>query len=88
MYLNTGAYIDGQRAASKKALKTALTDNPGSVTFDQTSMVKEGRIGDGSDITGETVPEGVKLAVCGPDPYNNRKWYATVQVGPKGVKLT
>jgi len=82
-YENVGAFVAGRRPASKAALKAALKDAPGTVTFDSTSA-----FGGGQTYTPDTIPAGVTLSVCGPDPYRSRKFYASVAIGPKGVKIT
>jgi hypothetical protein len=76
-YENVGARVNGERPKSKKALKEAVRDNPGSVTFDPTSLfttaLEDFRADRGNDW------HGVILTVTGPDPYTSRKWYATVK---------
>lgn len=78
-FVNVGAYVNGVRPASKKALKDAvkaLEANQGFVSFDPTAAfggrvwIKANLADIGTD----------KLSVAGPDPYTNRKWYATVEV--------
>jgi hypothetical protein len=71
------AFINvGQRGATtKKALREAVAANPESVMLYGTSPL-------GPQFEGETAadcPEGVKLAVVGPDPYTRRNWYATIE---------
>lgn len=73
-FVNTGAYVDGKRPATKAALKRALAENPAGVEFDGTSPMGPQY----SDLSGVNVPEGVSLSVVGPDPYSRRNWYATV----------
>lgn len=74
--VNVGARgtTTGVRIATKKALKAALSDFEGAVTFDGTSPMGPQFYG-----TGEALEAGVKLAVVGPDPFTNRSWYATVE---------
>jgi hypothetical protein len=72
-YINVGARVNGARPASKKALREALKDNPGSVTFDGTSPFGEQFSG-----TVRSIPADATLSVVGPDPYTSRKWYASV----------
>lgn len=79
-YLNTGAYVEGERAPSKKALREAVKAHPESVRFDLTSQFD----GQG-DWTPEDVGPGVTLSVVGPDPYTSRRWYASVTRDAKGV---
>jgi hypothetical protein len=81
-YVNVGAFIDGRRAPSKKALKIALADAPERVHFDTTSA-----LGPSAEYTGLTVPEGVSLQVVGPDPYADRRFYATVKINSRTGKV-
>jgi hypothetical protein len=84
-YINTGAYIGTARAASKAALIRAMRADPTGVRFDRTAAVlDEG----GAELSGAEIPAGVRLSVVGPDPYNNRKWYATVELTARGVRVT
>ena len=73
-YANCGAFINGRRPASKKALKEALRDAPATVEFDGTSGM-----GPQCPATPDAIPAGLKLQVTGPDPYTKRVWYATVE---------
>jgi hypothetical protein len=88
-YVNVGAFINGKRCPSKKALREAMIKEPRAVTFDSTAAFEahpdflvEGVM------RGDLVKSGMRLAVVGPDPYNNRKWYATVERTAKGVKVS
>ncbi len=72
-YINVGATISGQRPKSKKALREALRDAPGTVEFDGTSPLGPQFSGGVADI-----PDGATLSVCGPDPYRKRDWWANV----------
>lgn len=85
-YVNTGAMVNGRRPATKKALRDALTADPGLVQFDSTSMMGP-RAG---DIISATVADiGTdKMSVVGPDPYTKRNWYATVEVANGKVKVS
>ena len=77
--INTGALVEGARPTSKKALKEALA-NGAHVEFDRTSAFESGTLtvaGIGAD----------KIDVVGPDPYRNRKWYATVTVVNGKIKV-
>ncbi len=84
-FINVGASASGARIASKAALKRALASDPSTVTFDRTAAV--GVDAGKPDIKGNALPEGDKLTVVGPDPYTNRRWYATVYVSSTG-KIT
>lgn len=81
-HINVGAYIDGKRCPTKKALKDALKSAPDTVTFDGTSPM-------GPQFTGpaSAAPEGDTLSVCGPDPYTSRKWFASVKRTGDGYKV-
>lgn len=80
-YINVGAYVEGSRPRTKKALREALATTPETVTFDQTSMFDSLYP---VRINGTEVPAGVTLTVFGPDPYRDRKWYASVTVDGTG----
>jgi len=82
--INVGAFIDGTRAASKKALREALRDNPASVRFDATTAIGPDV---GAEFTGDALPQDRMLVVVGPNPYNARNWYANVELTGKGVRF-
>ena len=73
--INTGAYVNGERPKSKKALREALQDAPHTVQFDGTSPLSPDG---GRNYRADEVPEGFVLTVCGPDPYTRRNWWANV----------
>jgi hypothetical protein len=78
--LNVGAFVNGERPQSKKALREALEADPYTVTFDPTSPFNDeyGTVVAGADL-GYTL-QSKKLAVVGPDPFVKRNWYATVEL--------
>lgn len=78
---NVGAYINGSRPRTKKALKEALKERPTEVSFDATSMFAQVGSYQLDDLPGS----GIKLSVTGPDPYTARNWYATVEVKADGT---
>lgn len=80
MFINVGA-LDSRRNRfkTKKALATALAEDPTGVLFDRTSVYDAEPA-----IPGDDIPEDAILSVVGPDPYGNRKWYANVRRGPDG----
>lgn len=84
MYQSVGVFTtDGMPILTKKALKAYVAD--GDVRFYRLFSVVE------PHMEGYTVvpTHGVKLSVVGPDPYTNRKWYATVEVNATGqVKVS
>lgn len=77
--INAGAFVEGARPKSKKALKDALTSGA-HVEFDLTSAFEHGTLtaaGIGNDM----------VDVVGPDPYSKRTWYATVTVVNGKIKV-
>jgi hypothetical protein len=82
-FINAGAFVDGNRPATKKALKDAVKDNPASVWFYGTSPM-----GPACPRTLAELAPGTTLTVAGPDPYNSRKWYASVTVANGKPKVT
>lgn len=84
MYVNVGAKLlsDKTDIPTKSALKRLLADNPGNVMLYETTMGKEH-----ISYVWDEMDEGVKYTVTGPNPYNSRKWYATVQRSHTG-KIT
>lgn len=86
-YINAGVKINGEHAKSKKAIKDALTSNPASVLFYTTSP-----FGRSFSVTADNLDTELncinKLSIVGPDPFNNRKWYGTVENTAKGIKVS
>jgi hypothetical protein len=83
MYINCGALdaVTRERIPSKKRLKELAANEPAQLLFDPTSIYdRQGMM------RGDTVPVGVHLSVCGPDPYRARRWW--VQVTLKDGKLS
>ncbi len=76
MYVNVGAkhYSSGHDIATKSGLKKMIQENPDKVLLYTTSLF-------GNQFTKKAteLDTGVKYSVVGPNPYNNRKWYATVE---------
>lgn len=72
-YMNVGVFINCQPCKTKAALKRAMSESPIDVSFYNTSPF-DGNV----RFTGNELPAGTTLSVCGPDPQNNRKWYASV----------
>lgn len=85
-FVNVGALINGQNAASKKALREALTNAPASVTLYATSMFESEQIK--GDELAERLVDGDKLTAVGPDPYHDRRWYAQIELSPRTGKIT
>jgi hypothetical protein len=75
-YINVGAFVNEERPRTKKALREALASAPDTVWFDQTSAF----LAPGWDprIHLDGLEPGVTLTVVGPDPYRDRRWYASV----------
>ena len=89
-FINCGALIDGLRPLTKKELREAVAAYPDSVSFDATSIIiqpAEGGYGT-PQASLDAVREGHKLSVVGPDPFTNRRWYATVEMGKNGIKVS
>lgn len=96
-FINVGA-VDGsgKRIPTKAKLKEVVAraaraiaegDEHGDdfVMFDQTSALMHGRIPGNATVKDLlNAPAETHLQVVGPDPYNSRKWYATVKVGRNG----
>lgn len=80
-FIGVGAYVNGKRPASKKALRDALTQDPTSVTFDGTSPF-EPYYGDVTQLQA-----GDTLQVTGPCPHTKRNWYANVKIVGGNVKV-
>jgi hypothetical protein len=85
-YINVGAKNrDGVRYASKKALRTALAEDPSEVLFDRTSYLQDHLP---AVFCGDALPDGATLVVAGPDPYEKRNWFANVVQTASGTKVT
>lgn len=67
-----GARFSGKQ--TKGNLKAQIANDPGGVYLYNTAV-----IGDHWSGTADEMPEGMEFNVVGPDPYNNRSWYATVK---------
>lgn len=78
-YINVGAYVNGIRPKTKKALREALKADPTAVEFDSTTAIGP-HVG-GRFSVEHTVATGDVLQVCGPDPYRARNWYASIRNG-------
>jgi hypothetical protein len=78
-YINCGAYVNGIRPKTKKALREALKADPTAVEFDSTTAIGP-HVG-GRFTAQHTVASSDTLQVCGPDPYRSRVWYASIKNG-------
>lgn len=83
-YINVGAgdISTNKGFPTKKALKDEITANPTNVWFYGTSDFTPFK-GNATELV-----VGYKYQVTGPDPYTNRKWYATVEKTAKGIKVS
>jgi hypothetical protein len=64
---------------TKKSLKAALKEDPTNVYLYDTSAFANKFSG-----PADTLPQGYVFNVVGPDPYQDRSWYASVYVGANG----
>ena len=74
-----GIFVNGARAKSKAAIKTALKAEPSSVVMENTSLFG------GADGPLNLLPNG-HWTFVGPDPYTSRKYYGSITV--KDGKIT
>lgn len=81
-YINVGAFINGERAKSKKAVREALQDDPDSVSFDCTELLT---VFTGQIFLPEEIQPDWKLLMVGPDPYRRRNFYGTVTRSADGA---
>lgn len=86
IWINAGAtHSTGQRVKSKAELKRTLKATPQAVTFDTTSNFPKAEERVLASDLGNRPNKAIEAwQVCGPDPYNDRKWYATVTVNHLG----
>lgn len=80
VYISVGACVNGSRPATKKVLREALADPAHRVRFDNTAAAwfpSESSWDPAGDNLAD-LPVGVVLSVTGPDPYTDRRWYASV----------
>lgn len=85
-YVGVGAKYEHNRAdiSTKKALKEEIATNPTNVWLYVTDAFGPNA---NTFLTADKADIGVRYTVTGPNPYNSRKWYATVEKLPNG-KLT
>lgn len=76
-----GIFVNFARSKSKKAIKTAVNENPESVRIEATSL-----FGDEYDGPVSGMPDGATVYFVGPDPSRNRKYYGSIT--RKGDKFT
>ena len=70
-----GIYINGVRPASKKAVKEAVESDPASVRIEATSFFGNEYDGPASELPANAG----KVVFVGPDPYNKRNFYGTIE---------
>lgn len=83
-WINVGVRIDGERVRTKSALVRAVREH-GAPVFDVTDAV--GHLAGRFLNLGDLNP-GQAFQVTGPDPYTDRRWYATVKKRANGVGYT
>jgi hypothetical protein len=83
-YINVGARIVGAgQVLSKRDLRRRVAEDPDSLRFYATAVLGPRRNGETMTLS-ELDDEDVVFSVCGPDPFNDRRWYACVRrVGPR-----
>lgn len=81
MFINVGAKDNTSKKdfLTKKALKEAIKENPANVYVYGTSDFAP------TNGTLDILDKGHKYSVCGPNPYNSRKWYATIEITASGA---
>ena len=80
MYINCGAIVGWERPKTRRELLTAIANSPGIVVFDRTSIFDTG-----DNFGLDEVRPGTRLTVVGPDPYTDRRWYATIFIKQDGT---
>lgn len=85
IWINAGAtHSTGERVKTKAELKRTLKATPQAVIFDTTSnFPKPEEKVVASDLGNRPHHADEAWQICGPDPYNDRKWYATVRVNAR-----
>jgi hypothetical protein len=68
---------------TKGALKIAIKENPEQVLLYDTSAFSSKFNGPANSL-----PKDYCFNVVGPDPYNDRSWYASVKWGRNGLTVT
>lgn len=83
--MTQGIRIQGQRPKSKKSVKEAIAAGLAVYAEGTGNVFHPGCEYDGlvSD-----APVGTRITFVGPDPYRDRRFYGTITVTDKGVKVT
>lgn len=81
MFINVGAQYDADKKdiPTKAALKAQIKADPSKVYIYPTSDFA------GLPGTLDIMDKGHKYSVTGPNPYNSRKWYATIEITISGA---
>lgn len=87
MFQNVGARTASNLMdiRTKKALKELIATNPTNVLLYSTDAFGPESL---AKWTADKLDIGTKYSVVGPNPYNSRKWYATVERTATGVKVS
>ena len=86
-YINAGAIdkMTRKRIKTKAALKRLLKVEPQNVIFDTTSEFPNAEYEQvASDLGNRPHHADEAWSIVGPDPYSDRKWYATVRTNRLG----
>lgn len=85
-YISVDAFSNSPvgRFPTKKALKARIATDPVSVTFHATDAFGANA---GKVWTADNLDTEVKYTVVGPNAYESRKWYATVERTEKGITV-
>ena len=84
-YINAGAkHTTGARVKTKAELKRTLKATPAAVVFDPTDAFTTTSPVVASDLGWRPRIADEVWQIVGPDPYNDRKWYASVRVNRLG----
>lgn len=83
-FINVGARtLNGVDVKTKAELTRLVADNPANVVVYTTAMFGR-QFADKLSELDDVLSAGNKLSVVGPNPYNNRKWYATIEKNAAG----
>lgn len=71
--MTLGVFIDGERPASRRALVRAIREDARQVAIEDAESY-----GLAPEMPADSIDEGEEVEVCGPDPYAERVWTATI----------
>lgn len=85
-WINAGAtHSTGQRVKTKAELKRTLKATPSAVIFDTTGNFPDAEFKVvASDLGNRRFHQEEAWQIVGPDPFTDRKWYATVRTNRLG----